>query len=173
MGYDASASLLQSGGPLPEPGGRIPSDDRCLAEWSRTGKLPHSVRVVGVYGPLRMALGHGPNIGDATVASVAKACTGLTAGLHDDSGNPMPKNTVPELVTVDGTTINAAQFLRLMAHALADPTPDKRLTVRMTYMTAGPASVFPKTRPLEDVGATWTFKPAPLAIPSVSSAGNR
>jgi len=144
-----------------------------LAEWSRTGKLPQSVRVVGVYGPLRLAIGHGPNIGDATVASIAKVCTELTAGLHDDSGYPMPKNTVPNLVTVDGTTINAAQFLRLMTHAVVDPTPETKLTVRMTYMTAGPASVFPKTRPLEDVGATWTFKPAPLGMPTVSSTSTR
>lgn len=144
-----------------------------LAELSRTAKLPKSVRVVGVYGPLRMALGHGPNIGDTTVASVAKVCTELTAGLHDDSGYPMPKNTIPELVTVDGTTINAAQFLRLMAHALVDPTPETKLRVRMTYMTAGPASVFPKTRALEDVGATWTFKPAPLGMPAFSSASTR
>jgi hypothetical protein len=43
----------------------------------------------------------------------------------------------------------------------------------MTYMTVGTATLFPKTRSLEDVGATWTVKPAPLKIPSVSSTGTR
>jgi hypothetical protein len=144
-----------------------------LAELSRTGKLPQAVRAVRVYGPLRMAIGHGPNVGDTTVGSVAKVCAEIDGGLHDDSGYPMPKNAVPNLVTVDGTTINAAQFLRLMAQALVDPTPESKLRVRMTYMTAGTASVFPKTRSLEDVGATWTFKPAPLETPAVTSTGTR
>ena len=144
-----------------------------LTELSRTGNLPRSVKVVHVYGPMKMALGHGPNLGDTTVGGVAKACAEIAAGLHDDSGYPMPKNVVPTLVTVDGTTINAAQFLRLMAQALVDPTPDSKLRVRMTYMTVGTATLFPKTRSLEDVGATWTVKPAPLQIPAVISTSTR
>jgi hypothetical protein len=144
-----------------------------LAELSRTGKLPESVKAVPVYGPLRVALGHGPNVGDATVGSVAKVCAEIAAGLHDDSGYPMPKNAVPNLVTVDGTTINAAQFLRLMAQALVDPTPETKLRVRMTYMTAGTNIVFPRTRAAEDTGATWTVKPAPLHTSPVTTTGTR
>jgi len=49
-----------------------------------------------------------------------------------------------------------------MAQALQDPSPEKTLQVRMDYMLTGAAQVFPKARNLEDVGATWTFKPAPL-----------
>jgi hypothetical protein len=144
-----------------------------LAELSRTGKLPPSVQVARVYGPLRMAIGHGPNIGDITVASIAKVCTQLTAGLHDETGYPMPKNTVPSIVTVDGVSMNAAQFLRLMAQALVDPTPETKLKVRMTYMTPATAAVFPRTRSLDDVGTTWTFKPAPLETFGVTSSGTR
>ncbi len=144
-----------------------------LAELSRSGKLPQSVKVVKVYGPLKVALGHGPNVGEATVASVAKACAGIDGGLHDDAGYPMPNNTVPSLVTVDGTTINAAQFLRLMAEALVAPTQDAKLKVRMTYMTPVVSSVFPRTRVMEDIGATWTAKPAPLHTPEVTSTGTR
>jgi hypothetical protein len=86
----------------------------------------------------------------------------MDARLHDDSGYPMPKNTIPPMLTVDGIKMNAAQFLRLMAQALQDPSPEKTLQVRMDYMLTGAAQVFPKARNLEDVGATWTFKPAPL-----------
>jgi len=96
------------------------------------------------------------------VASITNICADLDAGLHDDTGFPMPKNTIPPLFTVDGIRMNAAQFLRLMAQALQDPSPETTLHVRMTYMLTGAAQVFPKARNLEDVGATWTFKPAPL-----------
>jgi len=133
-----------------------------LAELSRTGSLPQSVRVLPVRGPIQMMMGHGPNLGDATVADVAKACTQFAPALRDDSEGIKPKNSVPSLVKVNGVTTNAAQFLRLMAAALADPTPTATLRVRMTYMTTATTHVFPKTRGLEDTGATWTLKPAPL-----------
>jgi hypothetical protein len=133
-----------------------------LAEMNRTGKLPETVRVDRVYGPLAMAMGHGPNIGDVKAASVIKICADLDAHLHDDTGYPVPKNTIPPLFTVDAVKMNAAQFLRLMAQVLEDPSPDATLHVRMDYMLTGAAQVFPKARNLEDVGATWTFKPAPL-----------
>lgn len=143
-----------------------------LAEFNSTGKLPQSVRVIGVYGPIGMTMGHGPNIGEVKVASVAKLCAQLAPGLHDDSGYPMPKNTVPPVLEVDGIRMNAAQFFRLMGQALADPTPDATLQVKMTYMFPGTAEVFPKTRALEDVGATWTFKPAPLEAPGSTQAAH-
>jgi hypothetical protein len=135
-----------------------------LAELDRTGKLPQSILVVGVYGPIGMPGGHGPNIGEVTVASVAKQCSKIEARLHDDTANPMPANTIPAILNVDGIGVNAAQFLRLMAQALVDPTPTAKVNVRMTYMFPGTAQIFPKTRALEDTGATWTFKPAPLDI---------
>lgn len=144
-----------------------------LAELSRTGKLPQSVSVSRVYGPIRMDTGRGPNVGDTTVGSVAKLCAQIDAELHDDTGFPMPKNAVPTILRVDGTAVNAAQFLRLMAEALVDPAPDAKLKVRMTYMISGPASVFPRTRGLGDVGAAWTMKPAPLETPAVTSTGTR
>jgi hypothetical protein len=143
-----------------------------LAEMNRTGRLPDTVHVDQVYGPLAMLMGHGPNTGDVKVSSIAKVCAGLTASLHDDSGYPMPKNTVPTLVDVDGTKVNSAQFLRLMSQALQDPSPETVLHVRMTYMLTGAAHVFPKARNLEDVGATWTFKPAPLNLAEPNKNAN-
>jgi hypothetical protein len=141
-----------------------------LAEFSRTGKLPKTVHVDRIYGPIGMPMGHGPNVGEVTVASVAKVCAQLAAGLHDETGYPMPKNTIPPIVAVDEIRMNAAQFLSLMGQALQDPTPEAKLQVKMKYMFPGTAEVFPKTRALEDVGATWTFKPAPLAAPGSTQA---
>jgi hypothetical protein len=133
-----------------------------LAELNRTGRLPQTVTVDRVYGPIGMPLGHGPNVGDVKVASVAKVCAQIAPGLHDDTGYPMPKNTVPPLLTVDGIGVNAAQFLRLMAQAVADPTTQAPLRVRMTYMFTEISGLFPKMRTMQDLGATWTVKPAPL-----------
>jgi hypothetical protein len=142
-----------------------------LAELSRTGKFPQSVNVDRVYGPIGMVTGHGPNTGEVTIASLAKVCAAIDKTLHDGTGYPMPKNTLPSILTVDGVAMNAAQFLRLMAQAMADPAPDTKLRVRMTYMLAATSQFFPKTRGLGDAGATWTIKPAPLkaAGPSLAS----
>lgn len=136
-----------------------------LAELDRTGKLPQSVRIVQVYGPIGMPAGHGPNAGEVTVASVSRVCSQLAPGLHNATANPMPKNTVPPFVTVGGIDMNAAQFLRLMAQAMVNPIPETKLRVRMVYMFSGVAEIFPKTRMMQDTGATWTFKPAPLDVP--------
>ena len=44
-----------------------------LAALDRAGKLPESARVVPVYGPLYTPTGHGPNVGDVTVAARCRA----------------------------------------------------------------------------------------------------
>jgi len=134
-----------------------------LAELDRTGKLPESVRVVQVYGPDHTPLGHGPNVGEVTAASVAHVCSELAGRLRDTSGDP-PNNSIPTSITVDGINMNAAQFLRLMASALVAQSPDSKLRVRMTYLFPGQAQLVPKTRSLTEMGVGWTVKPAPLTL---------
>ena len=141
-----------------------------LAEFDRTGKLPQSVKVTRIYGPITMMEGHGPNVGEVSIASIAKKCSEIESRLHDDTANPMPMNTVPSNVQVDGIYMNPAQFLRLMAEAIVNPSADAKLKVRMTYVFAGVAEIYPKTRSTEDVGATWTYKPAPLEASGPSQA---
>jgi hypothetical protein len=135
-----------------------------FAEQDRTGRLPESIQVVHVYGPLRTLMGHGPNVGEVTVADIAHTCAGIAARLHDDTESPVPKNAIPSGITVGGVNINAAQFLRLMATALVTPSADAKLRVRMTYLFPGMAQVVPKTRPMTEMGGTWTIKPAPLVV---------
>jgi hypothetical protein len=144
-----------------------------LAELDRTGKLPQSVHVVRIYGPISMGQGHGLNAGEVSVAAIAKTCALIATRLHDDTANPMPRNTVPAGVVVDGIGVNSAQFLRLMAEAVVNPSPDAKVKVKMTYMFPGAAEIFPKTRPMEDTGSTWTFKPAPLDTRSPSTQASR
>jgi hypothetical protein len=133
-----------------------------LAEFHRSGKLPDSVKTVKVYGPIRLITGHGPNVGEVTVAELARVCSELSGPLHDDSSASVPKNAIPPVLKVNGIEMNPAQALRLMAQALVNPSPEASIRVRMTYMLGEAAGNFPKSRPLSDDGFVWTFKPAPL-----------
>ena len=138
------------------------------AEFHRTGKFPSSVQVVGVHGPLRTLMGHGPNAGEVSVADIVAACPPIAERLHDDTEGAIPKNFIPSGITVGGININAAQFLRLMAAAIVSPSPAARFRVKMTYLFPGTAALIPKTRPMVDMGGSWTIKPAPLV--TVASA---
>ncbi len=133
-----------------------------LAQFHRTGKFPSSIKVTGVYGPVRILTGHGPNEGEVTVASIARLCNQIDGELHDESPSTIPKNMIPFGIEIDGIRMNPAQFLKLMAQALVTPDPDKKLMVRMTYMFGGPGELYPKTRLLSDIGFAWTLKPAQL-----------
>jgi hypothetical protein len=133
-----------------------------LADFSRTGKLPESVKVVQVYGPVRLLTGHGPNAGEVSVASLARVCAQIDPGLHDETPGKIPKNAIPVSLIVDGIEMNPAQFLRLMALALAASSPEAKLQVRMLYPYTGVVISYPKTRVLMDDGFGWTLKPATL-----------
>jgi hypothetical protein len=133
-----------------------------LAEFSRTGKLPQSVKVVQVYGPVRLLSGHGPNAGEVSAKSIISVCAQIDAGLHDESPGEFPKNAIPVSLKVDGIDMNPAQFLRLMALALADPSSDAKIPVRMLYTFTGSLISFPRSSNISDAGFGWTLKPAPL-----------
>jgi hypothetical protein len=118
-----------------------------------------------VYGPIRLLTGHGPNQGEVSVASIARVCAEIDAGLHDQTVGQYPHNVIPVSLTVDAVEMNPAQFLRLMAMALEAPSPEAKLPVRMLYMFTGVLISYPKTRVLTDAGFGWTLKPADLEIP--------
>ncbi len=141
-----------------------------LAEFHRTGKLPRSVEVVPVYGPVRVLTGHGPNVGEVSVEAVARICAGIAPGLHDQSPSEIPKNAVPIGITVEGSLLNPAQFLKLMAQAVMNPSPEAKLNIRMAYEFTGPGELLPKSRPIMDDGYVWTLKPASLQMNLEASA---
>ncbi|MCX6631476.1 MAG: hypothetical protein NTW28_28010 [Candidatus Solibacter sp.] len=133
-----------------------------LAELDRKGSLPASVRLNPVYGPVDFDQDQGPSQGAVTVVSIARACAQLVQPLNNTAWKPFPDNFVPSRVVVDGTDLNAAQFLYLMAEAFSAPSPQNKLNVRTCQMSHGPALVFPVTRKLSEIGAMWTIKPARL-----------
>jgi hypothetical protein len=65
-------------------------------------------------------------------------------------------------MTFNGTKVNSAQALRMMAQALADLAPEKTIPIKMTYMLDELGGSMPKSRPIGYVGFVWTLKPAPL-----------
>lgn len=131
-----------------------------LAEFHRTGKLPESVEVAPVFGPVRVLTGHGPNIGEVSVSEIAQICAGLAPPLHDMSPSQVPKNSIPIGIQIEGSLLNPAQFLRLMAQAVLDPSPDSKLKIHMTYESNALGMLLPRVRPDMDDGFVWTLKPA-------------
>lgn len=142
-----------------------------LAELHRSGRLPESINVVKVYGPSEMDADHGPNAGSVTVASLATLCSDLDRRFHDTTAwQPAPRNMIPGFITLDGIRMNASQVLKLMAQAVADPKPERKLDVRMSYPFTVAGLFYPKNRRASDQGGTWTFKPAPLRLEGHANA---
>jgi len=78
----------------------------------------------------------------------------------------VPKNSIPPLMKINSMELNPDQMIGIMALALVNPASETRLPVRMSYIRGEAAVMFPKTRPLSDIGFLWTLKPAPLAMPN-------
>jgi hypothetical protein len=141
-----------------------------LAEFHKTGQFPRSLQVMPVYGPVRLLTGHGPNVGEVSVATVAALSAEIAPKLHDQSQGAVPKNAIPIAITVEGAILNPAQFLRLMAGAILNPVPEAKLNIRMTYEFIGVGQLLPRTRPDMDDGFIWTLKPAQFAANMRKSA---
>jgi len=143
-----------------------------FAEFDRTGKLPQSVKVVRVYGPIGLQPHHGPNTGEFSVATIAKQASVFAPGLHDETADPMPHNSIPPGLYIGKVGLTTAQFLRLMAQAMVNPVADAQVKVKMTYMFNGVSELYPRTRSMTDTGAAWTFKPAPLdtSVPAAQAS---
>jgi hypothetical protein len=137
-----------------------------LAEQSRTGKRPQTVPLRQVYGPLTMPEDHGPALGTATGISVARMAEQLADRFRDTTWKPIPGNTVPAWVDIGDLHLTGGQFLRLMAEAVAAPSLETKLNVKMTYVFSSANLNYPKMRLETDQGGTWTFKPAPLNLAS-------
>jgi hypothetical protein len=131
-----------------------------LAQQSRSGKLPASVHLARVFGPVSTSQPKAPVTGKVTAESVAAVCTKLVDALHDDTWSERPHNAIPSPIAIDNLNVTAAQFLRLMAEALVAPTPNAQLTIKPVDMFAGRVMTFYNRRLHSDLGAPWTYKPA-------------
>jgi hypothetical protein len=144
---------------------------QALAGVDKTGSLPKSVPFTLMYGPLTLPNDMGPTTGSVPVSAVIKAAAQIATKLADTEWKPVPANAVPAMIQVGSLRLNAAQFLRLMAQAYLDPSPDKSLAVNAVTLTSRSSFMFPKNTPMTDQGNSWTFKPAPLRVESKETSG--
>jgi len=133
-----------------------------LADRNRSGRLPDSVRVPFVFGPLRTSQPEHPAGGVVTSAAVAAVCARFADNLRGGTWTPVPLNAVPSEIAVAGQLLTPAQFLRLMAEALSTDAADAKLTIRPTDMFWGRDANYYRRRSLDEDGAAWTFKPAAI-----------
>ncbi len=140
-----------------------------LVERRRTGKLPESVEVLNVYGPIDLSQTSGAAKTEVSADDVAIAAIYLLPGFYPKTWTPLPTNSVPTQVKVGKVTVNGGQYLRLMIDALLADNLDARLTVQPTSMVWGPEALGFKTRPDEEMGTIWTIKPAPLELSKISA----
>ncbi len=137
-----------------------------LGEFHRKGSLPAAVTVQPVYGPLAMEEDPGAPVGELPVSAMAGAAADIADHLNRSEWKPVPENVVPTVVTVDGVRLNPAQFLRLMAEAYLAPVPQTKLKIQMSNNFSPAGEMFPRQIMRVDQGNTWTFKPAPLRVPT-------
>jgi hypothetical protein len=136
---------------------------------SRQGPAPASVKLTKMYGPLQPGEDMGPIKGQVTVAEVIRAAARIAPALANDAWQEVPDNAVPGTVEVGATRVNASQFLHLMAWAYLNPAPDRILQLNAMAMTSSATFMYPHNVAARDMGNGWTFKPAPLKLPSAAT----
>ena len=144
---------------------------QALAGVDKTGSVPKSVALTPLCGPLTLPNDMGPTTGSVPVSAVIQAAAQIAPTLADTEWKRVPANAVPATIPVGSFRLNAAQFLRLMAQAYLDPSPDKILKVNAVTLTTRSTFMFPKNTAITDQGNSWSFKPAPLRIGSKETAG--
>ena len=140
---------------------------RSLATLHQTGALPESVTLKHVYGPLPAPPLQGPSQGTASAKAITLAAAGIAPALASTEWTPVPADHIPGWVDVGGLRVNAAQFLRLMAQRFekaASGAAETSFEIKTCEMPTPLGLVFPTTRPGEDMGQTWTAKPAVLKL---------
>jgi len=123
-----------------------------------------------MYGPLTLPADVGATTGSVTVSAVQSAATQIVPKLSNTAWKRVPENAVPGVIEVGSLRLNAAQFLRLMAQAYLDPSPDKKLYVNFVNLSNRAIFMYPKNTQLSDQSNAWTFKPAVLHMDSSNGA---
>lgn len=136
---------------------------RALAARHASGSWPASVPLGPIYGPLGLMAENGPNVGMVRVASLLAKAAELAPALSDATWRPLPRNVVPATLTVDGTLLNAGQFLKMMAQVVSGVNQSE-LRVEMNNCFTNIGLIYQAGHRLSsETGSSWTLKPAPLS----------
>ena len=140
-----------------------------LVERHRTGKLPESVEVLNVSGPVNMPSGTGLPKGEVSAAAVALAAVYIVPALHEGNWSPIPRNVVPGEVQVADLKVNGAQYLHLLMKAFLLDDLEVKLPITPTGMVWAREAIAFRTRPPAEMGTIWTIKPAPIDISKLTA----
>lgn len=141
-----------------------------LAAVQKTGSPLPSVKTVPMYGPISVPNDMGPIKGSVTVRDVLQAAARIAPGLRNTEWKPIPDNAVPAYIQTGSMRLNSAQFLRLMAWAVFDPSPDRVLTLSPIEAHSDLTFRYPRNTPMIDQGMGWTLKPAVLQSASTGAS---
>jgi hypothetical protein len=135
-----------------------------LAALSEKGKLPESVKLGNVYGPLHTDGVLRPGGFEIRVKDLMEMAVRLAPQLADETWRPIPSNMVPSSFTIAGRELNTAQILYALAEAYLNPNPNGTVGIRTCANVSVAGQLYPRQTALEDGGNTWTFRPAPLKL---------
>ncbi len=133
-----------------------------LAGIQKTGKAPATVRLESMYGPMAMSWDLGDKPVEVDANSVIRTAAEIAGRIHGETWTPVPANMVPSAITVEGQELNPARFLDLMAQVYLGARGKVRADLCMMFSPAGMG--YPHNTPKEDMGNTWTLKPATLVL---------
>lgn len=142
-----------------------------LASADKTGSPLQTVRMRPVNGPIVVPNDMGPVKGTVTVRDVMHAAARVAPPLRETEWKEIPDNAIPPYVQTGPWHLNAAQFMRLMALTLLDPSPDRVLSISPMVLHSDLMFRYPKNTPIPDQGMGWTLKPAPLHFAGAAAAG--
>lgn len=127
-----------------------------LAAGMRESELP----VIPLYGPSEIGFAEGARNGDVDRGALVAE---LQPWLHSQPAawTRYPANRIPAWTTVNALRLNAAQVLLLLAGFVADPGA-ARLPAKPVYTYSALAGSFASSVDVEELGAVWTTKPAPI-----------
>jgi hypothetical protein len=145
-----------------------------LSDWGHDHKLPETVKISSVFGPLSFTDDAGPGAGQVRLSDLAQECARLVSTMRNTGSSAVPQNVVPERVTIGGLNLNAAQVLYAMASAVS--SLPATIPIRTAHMSTPIGEDYPLIVPLgklravprSEMGAVWTIKAAPLDVKSAT-----
>jgi hypothetical protein len=133
-----------------------------LADAGAAGAWPASSQVPRLFGPMEIAETQPAAGARVPIAALMRHCAAQRGILASGAWTPVPSNSVPSTVSIDGVRLTAGQLLRAMAEAYVAPAGAADVPIKWTSGNSMLGERFPPTRALSERGAIWTVKPASI-----------
>ncbi len=137
------------------------------------GSWPASSQVPRLFGPLEIDETKQATGARIPIPSLMRESARYVTNSLQGAWTPVPRNSVPSYVTVDGTRLTAGQFLRAIADAYVAPAGTSEVAAKWTSGTSLFGERFPPTRAPSDKGDVWTARPAAIRFKNCSGLHHR